>query len=402
MSKKKVAVVLVNRANYGRLKPVMRALQRHGKVAMQVICAGSMLLDRFGRARDVVEADGFPISAEVYLEVEGSVGITMTKSTGLAVIEFASELQRLQPDFVLVIGDRYEAIAAAIAAVFLNSCLIHLQGGEVSGSIDESIRHAITKFAHYHFPATERAAGYIEAMGEDPSTIFALGCPSCDVVREAPLTVPVGTFEPLGVGRSIDFSEPYLLVLFHPVTTDQGTQEAQMQAVLDTVLWLGMQTVVLWPNIDAGADLVSQAIRRFREYHHDFCLHAYKNVPPEAYVPLLRSAACCIGNSSSFVRETSFLGTPVVLVGSRQDGREWSPSVVRVEPTRDEILAATEAQLRHGRYPTSALYGEGEVGEKIAAKIATLAPYSQKQLHYVRRWTSGEPAPQAPFVPPGS
>ncbi len=386
--KKKIAVVLVNRANYARMKPVMQALQQEPEVDMQTICAGSMLLDRYGNARNVVEADGFRVDAEVYLQLEGSVPITMVKSIGLAVIEFASEFNRMKPDFVLMIGDRYEAMAAAIAAAYQNICLIHLQGGEISGSIDESTRHAITKLAHYHFPATQRAAEYIVAMGEDPETVFPLGCPTSDVVLAASNDLPQDVLGRLGVGTSIDFSKPYLLVLFHPVTTDIGHQEEQMEAVLETVRRLNIQTVLLWPNIDAGSDLVSQAIRRFREFHHEFPLHAYKNLPPDVYIPLLNHAACCIGNSSSFVRETSFFGTPVVLVGSRQDGREWSPSVVRVEPVQTEIESATHSQLAHGRYEASDLYGGPGVSGRIATQVAKLTPYAQKQLHYVKRQPS--------------
>ena len=383
--KKKIAVVLVNRANYARMKPVMQGLQQEPDVDMQTICAGSMLLDRYGCARNVVEADGFPVDAEVYLQLEGSVPITMVKSIGLAVIEFASEFNRMKPDFVLMIGDRYEAMAAAIAAAYQNICLIHLQGGEISGSIDESTRHAITKLAHYHFPATKRAADYIVAMGEDPDTVFPLGCPTSDVVLAASNDLPQDVLGRLGVGTSINFSKPSLLVLFHPVTTDIGHQEEQMEAVLETVRRLNIQTVLLWPNIDAGSDLVSQAIRRFREHHHEFPLHAYKNLPPDIYIPLLNHAACCIGNSSSFVRETSFFGTPVVLVGSRQDGREWSPSVIRVEPLQPDIEAATKNQLAHGRYKASDLYGGPGVSGRIATQIAKLTPYAQKQLHYVKR-----------------
>lgn len=383
--KKKIAVVLVNRANYARMKPVMQALQQESDIDMQTICAGSMLLDRYGCARNVVAADGFPVESEVYLQLEGSVPITMVKSIGLAVIEFASEFSRMKPDFVLMIGDRYEAMAAAIAAAYQNICLIHLQGGEISGSIDESTRHAITKLAHYHFPATQRAAEYIVAMGEDPETVFPLGCPTSDVVLAASNDLPEDVLGRLGVGTAIDFSKPYLLVLFHPVTTDIGHQEEQMEAVLETVRRLNIQTVLLWPNIDAGSDLVSQAIRRFREFHHEFPLHAYKNLPPDVYIPLLNHAACCIGNSSSFVRETSFFGTPVVLVGSRQDGREWSPSVERVDPLQPEIEAAAQRQLAHGRYEVSNLYGGPGVSSRIAAQIAKLRPYAQKQLHYVKR-----------------
>lgn len=381
---KRIAVVLVDRANYGRLKPVMAELKRQRGVKLLTVCAGTMLLERFGRARDIVAADGFRVDSEIYLEVEGSVPITMTKAIGLGVIEFASEFQRLKPDFVLLIGDRYEALAAAIAAVYQNFSLIHLQGGEVSGSVDESTRHAITKLAHFHFPATRRAADYLIAMGEAPATVFPLGCPSCDVVREAARRLPSDMLAKYGVGMPIDFGRPYLLALYHPVTTDYGRQEKQMEEVLAAVLALNTQTVVLWPNIDAGSDQVAQAIRRFREFHHDFPLHAYKNLEPEVYIPLLNNAACCIGNSSSFVRETSFLGTPVVLVGSRQDGREWSPSVVRIEPKRAALEAAIRKQLAHGRYPPSTLYGRPGVAPAIARQIARLKPYVQKRLHFAK------------------
>lgn len=389
MKTTKIAVVLVDRANYGRLRPVMAELKRFEQVEMQVVCAGTMLLERFGRARDLVAQDGFPVSSEVYLEVEGSVPITMTKSVGLAVIEFASEFQRLRPDLVLVIGDRYEAMGAAIAAAYQNISLVHLQGGEVTGSIDESTRHAITKLAHYHFPATQRAAEYIVAMGEDPETVFPLGCPCRDVVESAAPSLPVDYLNRLGVGARIDFSRPYLLVLFHPVTTEVRTQESQMEELLGAVHASSMQTVILWPNIDAGSDGVSRAIRRFREHHHDYSLHALKNLEPETYIPLLKHAACCVGNSSSFVREASFLGTPVVLVGSRQDGREWSSSVRRVEPEKEDILAALKFQVAHGRYEASPLYGEPGVAVRIARKLVELEPYSQKKLHYVNRGGGG-------------
>ncbi len=379
---KKIAVVLVDRANYGRLKPVMGTLKAHPDMELQTVCAGTMLLERFGRARDVVEKDGFRVDSEVYLEVEGSVPITMTKSIGMAILEFSSEFQRLKPDFVLVIGDRYEAMGAAIAAAYQNLCLIHLQGGEVTGSIDESTRHAITKLAHYHFPATQRAADFIIRMGERAETVFPLGCPSADVVQSAAASIPREKLQNLGVGTRMDFSSPYLLVLFHPVTTEYGGQEEQMQALLDALLAHQQQTVLLWPNIDAGSDGVTQAIRRFREHHHDFPLHAYKNLEPETYIPVLKHAACAIGNSSSFIRDASFLGTPIVLVGSRQDGRERCGAVLRVEPTPDAILNGIRSQLAHGPYPASDLYGKPGVSQAIAGQIATLRPYAQKKLAY--------------------
>src|SRR5579885_2515532 len=183
MQPRKVCVVLVDRANYGRLQPVMRAIAAHPALRMQVMATGTMVLGRFGRPVEVVRADGFPVDSEIYIELEGSTPATMAKSVGFGVVEFASEFQRLKPDLVLLIGDRYEALAAAIAAAYMNICIVHIQGGEVSGSIDESARHAITKFAHYHFPSTRRSAEYLLRMGERPETILGIGCPSSDIAR---------------------------------------------------------------------------------------------------------------------------------------------------------------------------------------------------------------------------
>lgn len=386
----RIAVVLVDRANYGRLKPVMHELADRPGVDLQVVCAGTMLLDRFGRAVELVIADGFTVYDRVYLEVEGSVPNTMAKSIGIGVIEFSNTFLRLKPDFVLIIGDRYEALAAAVAAAVQNLCIVHLQGGEVSGSIDESSRHAITKLSHYHFPSTERAAKYVVDMGEDPASVFPLGCPSADVVHAAMNHVPREELDRLGVGPSIDLSQPYLLSVFHPVTTEYRDAEAQMDVILQALKRMGMQSVLLWPNIDAGSDGVSQSIRRLREFDRDMPLHVYKNFEPEVYIPILGHAACAVGNSSSFVRDASFLGTPVVLVGSRQDGREWCASVERVEPDAADVIGAIERQMDHGPYPPSDLYGRPGVSAAIADKLLTLEPYTQKRLHYVTRESSDD------------
>ncbi len=397
-SRMKIAVVLVDRANYGRLRPVMLEMQRREEIDLQVICAGTMLLDRFGKARDIVAQDGFEISKEVYMELEGSVPSSMAKSIGLGIIEFASAFQSLKPDFVVLIGDRYEALSAAISAAYQNICIIHLQGGEVTGSIDESARHAITKLAHYHFPATKRSGEYIVAMGEAPETVFPLGCPSADVVAEAAVNLPMEELKRLGVGKQIDFKKPYLLVIFHPVTTEYVSAEYQMQQLLEAIKTLGEQVILLWPNIDAGSDGVSQAIRRFREFNHDFSLHAYKNFEPELYIPILRRTACAIGNSSSFVRDASYLGTPVVLVGNRQDGREWCRAVQRVEPDQNEIIHAVRRQLNNGRYGMSDLYGSPGVSRRVVDMILKLIPYSQKRLSYpgIPNGLSKDPQPWAP------
>jgi UDP-hydrolysing UDP-N-acetyl-D-glucosamine 2-epimerase len=375
--------VLVDRANYGRMKPVMRAIAGHPALDLQVLAAGTMVLERFDYPVQVVRNDGFPVDGEVYIELEGSTPATMAKSVGFAIVEFASEFHRLKPDIILLIGDRYEALAAAIAAAYMNVCIAHIQGGEVSGSIDESARHAISKFAQFHFPSTRRSAEYLIRMGERPDTILGVGCPSSDIARSLDTSLSPVLLNARGSGATLDVRRPFLLVIFHPTTTEFGGERAQMENLLGALSDVGEQTVLLWPNIDAGADHVSKAIRVFREHARPSWFRSLINLPPEDYLRVLGNAACAVGNSSSFVRDASYFGTPVVLVGARQDGREADIHVTRVEPDRDAIRAAIQSQLARGRYAPSSLYGDGHVAARIAEGLARLEPYIQKRLHFV-------------------
>ncbi|MDX1964645.1 MAG: UDP-N-acetylglucosamine 2-epimerase [Pirellulales bacterium] len=380
---RKVCVVLVDRANYGRLKPVMHALQDHAALQLQVIAAGTMVLERFQQPVNIVRGDGFPIDGEVYMELEGSVPATMAKSVGFGIVEFTNEFQRLKPDVVLIIGDRYEALAAAIAAAYMNLTIVHIQGGEVTGSIDESARHAISKFAHFHFPSTKRSSEYLLRMGERPDSILGVGCPSSDIARVFDRSLAPEIINARGAGSQIDVTQPFLLVLFHPTTTEFGGERAQMEALLDAIFAIRRPTVLLWPNIDAGSDHIGKAIRVYRDQRRPDWLRTMTNLSPENYLKVLANTACAIGNSSSFVRDAGYFGTPVVLVGNRQEGREHDQHVIPVRPIATEIEATIRRQLEHGRYPPSTLYGDGHVAERIAAGIATLTPYIQKRLHYV-------------------
>jgi UDP-hydrolysing UDP-N-acetyl-D-glucosamine 2-epimerase len=376
-------VVLVDRANYGRLKPVMQRIQAHPRLALQVVATGTMVLERFHQPIDVVRRDGFPEDGSIYIELEGSTPATMAKSLGFGVVEFASEFQRLKPDVILLIGDRYEALAAAIAAAYMNICVAHIQGGEVSGSIDESTRHAITKFAHFHFPSTERSARYLIRMGENPETILSIGCPSSDIAGALDTTLALDTINRTGSGAEIDVAKPFLLVVFHPTTTEYGDERRQMEEVLQAVNRVGLQTILLWPNIDAGADHISKAIRVFRDQERPSWLRVLTNLDPESYLKVLANATCAVGNSSSFVRDASYFGTPVVLVGNRQEGRETDEHVTAVEPLAAKIIMAIDSQVAHGRYAPSTLYGDGQVAERIAEALTRITPYVQKRLHYI-------------------
>lgn len=381
--RRKVCVVLVDRANYGRLKPVMLAVREHPALELQVLAAGTMVLERFQQPVNVVRSDGFTIDGEIYMELEGSTPTTMAKSVGFGIVEFCNEFQRLKPDVVVLIGDRYEALSAAIAAAYMNLTIVHIQGGEVSGSIDESARHAITKFAHFHFPSTRRSAEYLLRMGERPDAILGTGCPSSDIARLLDRQLTPEIINSRGSGAIIDVAKPFLLVLFHPTTTEFGGEREQMEALLAALGKIGQPTVLLWPNIDAGSDHISKAIRVFRDQQHVEWIRMLTNLRPENYLRVLANAACAVGNSSSFVRDAGYFGTPVVLVGSRQEGREHDEHVIPCRPEAQEIEMTIRRQLEHGRYRPSTLYGHGFVAQEIAEKLATLEPYVQKRLHYV-------------------
>lgn len=381
--RRKVCVVLVDRANYGRLKPVMEALAAHPALELQCVAAGTMVLERFGKPVEVVRQDGLPVDGEIYTELEGSTPSSMAKSVGFAVVEFASEFHRLKPDLVLLIGDRYEALAAAVAAAYMNLCIVHVQGGEVSGSIDESARHAISKLAHFHFPSTRRSAEYLVRMGEAPETILGVGCPSSDIARRLDRALDPLIVNSTGSGAWIDVARPFLLVIYHPVTTRYGGERAQVIQLLAALETLAMQTVLLWPNIDAGSDHISKAIRVFRDHKAPRWLRTLTNLAPGHYLKVLSNAACAVGNSSSFVRDAGYFGTPVVLVGDRQEGRETDAHAVEAAPSAALLVEAVQRQLAHGRYAPSTLYGDGHVAARIAEALASLEPYVQKRLHYV-------------------
>ncbi len=382
---RRICVVLVDRANYGRMHPVMREINNAKALQLLTVCAGTMLLERFGQAVQVVKEDGFQVDGQVYLEVEGSTPTTMAKSIGLGIIEFSTEFHRLQPDIVLLIGDRYESLSAAIAAVYMNIPVAHIQGGEVSGSIDESARHAISKFAHLHFPATVRSKEYLLRMGERPDCVFNVGCPSGDYILDLDTTLAKDVFNRRGVGNDIDPNEPFLLVIFHPVTTRFGDEKAEITQLLEALHELAHPTLWIWPNVDAGSDHISKAIRTYREKHRNgsMWLRLIKNLEPVIYQKALKKAACAVGNSSSFVRDSTFSGTPVVLVGNRQSCREHGANLNNVKPEKDAILQAIQQQLKQAHYPVESLYGDGTASKQIVHQLKTFVPYQQKTLQYV-------------------
>jgi UDP-hydrolysing UDP-N-acetyl-D-glucosamine 2-epimerase len=385
---RKVCIVIGSRANYSSIKSVMRAVRAHPELRLQLIVAASALLDRFGSVVDLIAADGFEPDARVTMIVEGETPATMAKSTGLGLLELPTMFELLKPDVVVSVGDRFETMATAIAAAYMNIPVAHTMGGEISGTIDESIRHAVTKLSHVHFPANEAAAERIIRMGEPPDTVHVVGCPRIDLVAEIAAAsdgIPHAEWlEREGVGAQIDVTQPFLLVNQHPVTTEYGQGKAQVWETLMALDELRMPTIMLWPNVDAGSDDVSSGMRTFREKVKPGYIRFFKNFPIDTYVRLMLLCACAVGNSSAPIREGAFLGVPAVNVGTRQRGRDRGPNVIDADYDRLSIVAGIRRQLARGRYPSDPLYGDGQAGGRIANLLASVPLRVQKRLVFTQ------------------
>lgn len=381
---KRICVVVGSRANYSSIKSAMRAIADHPELELQLVVGASALLDRYGTSVSVIERDGFTPDERVFMLIEGETPSTMAKSTGLGLLELPTAFERLQPDIVVTVGDRFETIATALAAVYMNIPLAHTMGGEVSGTIDESIRHAVTKFAHLHFPACSEAAERIVKLGEPPDTVFNVGCPRIDLVADV-LAQPgdelEGLFE-VGVGGALDLEAPFAIVSQHSVTTEYSQGERQITETLMAVHDVGVPTIVLWPNADAGSEEIARGIRKLRERDLDESMHFFKNLPTETYIRLMDRAAVLLGNSSSAIREGAFIGTPAVNIGTRQTGRQRGANVIDAPHDRAEIAAAVERQMVNGRYDREPIYGDGGAGARIADVLARVEPSIQKRITY--------------------
>jgi UDP-hydrolysing UDP-N-acetyl-D-glucosamine 2-epimerase len=355
----------------------------HPDLELRLVVGASALLWRFGNVSQQIEEDGFDIDAVVYSIVEGENPTTMAKSTGMGILELATQFENLKPHVVVIVADRFETMATAIAASYMNIPLAHTQGGETTGSIDESVRHAVTKLAHVHFPTTEKAKENLIRMGEDPSTVFLTGCPAIDLVANIDISLPEDIFiRYKGVGPELNPQKPYVVVLQHPVTTEYGKGFTQINETLKAISTIRMQTVWLWPNVDAGSDDISKGLRMFRETANADYVHFYRHFSVEDYARLIANCACLVGNSSSGIREGSFLGVPTVDVGTRQTARERAKNVISVDYNAYEIEEAIRRQLKNGKYLSSQLYGDGGAGQRIADILARLEFKIQKRLMY--------------------
>ena len=386
MSKRKVCVVLTTRGNYAKMKSVIEKIEADDALELQLILGGMVVLEKYGRIAAMLDSQGRKPARTINFVVEGENLATMAKSSGLAMTEFSTAFQDLQPDVVVVIADRFECLPIAMCAAYMNIAVAHVEGGEVTGSIDESIRHAITKLSHVHFPASQEAATRIRNMGEDPASIHVVGASSMDILRQLDLSDlgPVLEYQKnYGVGPMIDLApKQYLTVIQHPVTTEYEENLLHVNETIKALNELKMPTVWIMPNMDAGSDGINKAIRKYRESPESRRTHFFKSLPIECYGPLMSNAACILGNSSSGIRESAYLGTPSVNIGTRQNGRQRGRNVIDVGYDAAQIVDAVRRQLKAGAYEPDSLYGDGYAAEKIVQVLRTAPLRVQKMITY--------------------
>lgn len=384
--KRKVCVVVTARPSYSRVKTALLAIQEHPDLELQLVLAASALLDRYGSAVNIIVKDGLPITAKVFNVLEGENLTAAAKTTGIGILELSTVFENIQPDIVLTVGDRFETLATAIAASYMNIPLGHIQGGEVTGNIDEKVRHAVTKLADFHFVASENARERVIKLGESVETVFNTGCPSIDLAKQV-LEEPDINYLDLykkygGVGKELDLSNDYIVVMQHPVTTEYTESKDQINITLEAIKELNIPTLWFWPNVDAGSDGTSKGIRTFREKNPDVPIHFFKNMEPLDFLRLLKYSKGLIGNSSVGIRECAYLGVPVTNIGSRQNRRDRGRNVIDVSYNKDEIKNAIKTHIANGHYSNDTVYGGGDAGKRIADKISELKLKYHKTITY--------------------
>lgn len=385
MPKRKICVVITARPSYSRIKSALDAIKSNSSLELQLVIAGSALLDKYGNAANFIEKDGFDVAAKVFMVLEGENPTSMAKTTGIGVMELTNVFYNLKPDAVITIADRFETIATSIAAAYQNIPLVHIQGGEVTGSIDEKVRHANTKLADLHLVSSEDARTRVIRLGEDPEKVINTGCPSIDLVKEICSETELN-FDPLhkygGVGEKINWKQGYIVVMQHPVTTEYQKSREHIVETLEAVDNLNYPALWFWPNVDAGSDGTSNGIRTYRELKKPKNIHFFKNMEPLDFLRLLKHSKALIGNSSAGIRECSYLGLPVINIGNRQHRRLRAGNVTDVSYNKQEIQTAAEKCIESEKFPIAHIYGNGDAGKRIAEILANIDLSYSKTIHY--------------------
>ncbi|CAI2716998.1 UDP-N-acetylglucosamine 2-epimerase [Nitrospina watsonii] len=362
---RKFVYVSGTRADFGLLRSTLLRIHADPELDLSLSVTGMHLSEHYGNTVDEIEAAGLRIAARIPVDLTETSGGAMARALGAELTGMTDALECERPDAVLVLGDRGEQLAGALAAIHLNIPVVHLHGGERSGTVDEPVRHAISKLAHYHFVATETSRERLVRMGERTDRIFITGAPGLDGLKE----LATRSRQDLCAAQHLDPTQPLALVLFHPVVQEMHTLPQQTVHLMEALVESGMQAVVLMPNADAGGDRIRDVIEQFRDRER---FRVVVHMPREEFVSWLAGADVMVGNSSSGIIESASFGRPVVNIGTRQTGRERSGNVIDVTAGKDAILQGIRQALEADFRAVENVYGQGDAGEKIVELLKTI------------------------------
>lgn len=379
ISKRKIFVVIERRADYSRYRPILQLMKKDHFFDIYLVVTGICLLDIHGKDVNYINDDGFEINSqiEMFTANRPDTGGEMVRGMARVMSSLVDDLEKVKPDLVLSGFDIGANMAVTIAAAHMNIPVAHIQGGEVTGSIDESIRHAMSKFAHIHFPATELSKQRLIRMGEDPKNIYVVGCPSIDVI----LNTPTLDIEILEKYFGLNFQEPILLMIQHPVTTEATDSFSQIIETVDAIKERGVQAIALLPNNDAGYSKIIDYIKKSG-------IKWYPSLPTNIFINLYRNVNALIGNSSSGIHETPSLRIPAINIGNRQQGRERAENVIDVPHNKMAIVDAIDKSLNDEDLLQKIKiinnpYGTGNSAEKIVKILRSLPLNNLIQKQFV-------------------
>ncbi|MFA6184005.1 MAG: UDP-N-acetylglucosamine 2-epimerase [Parcubacteria group bacterium] len=382
--KRKICFVITSPIHYSRNFLILNELKKREDVELHIVLGGSVLLSKHVshdfNIKNILEKENYKFVYEVHFNLEGDNVITKSKTVGLGIVEFSSVFNEINPDVVVVRADRFEVLAATIAASYMNIPVAHIEGGDKSGTLDESVRHAITKLSHVHFATNEDAYERILRMGERKKYVFNFGSPDIEVAKKVLKENGNINLKNVGSGANFDFTKEYIMVMFHPVTSQIDNLSIYTREILKAVNKFDIQILWFWPNFDAGAEKISHELRLFNDQEVDHKIKFLRYLHPKKFLRLLSNARCLVGNSSAGIKECSYLGIPVVDIGQRQDNRLRAQNVIRCNNSNKEIEKAIRRQLKVGRYEQSCLYHSNDTSKEIARVLAKIKLYTQKEF----------------------
>lgn len=367
---RKILYITGTRADYGLMRSVLRKIDQHPDLTLDIIVTGMHLMDEFGSTISEIQKDGYAYHI-VEVTYENDTQTAMARFIGQFIDKLAPVVSDIKPGIILVLGDRGEMMAGAIVGVYLSIPVAHIHGGEVTSTVDDFTRHAITKLAHIHFPATEESKRRIINMGEDPSRIVVVGAPGLDQILEEPLL----SKEELTSIFDLDFSKPVIMVAQHPVTLEINEAAVQMRETLEAIVSLQYQTIVIYPNADAGGRSMIDVIKEYESFPF---IQIHKSLPHIQYLSLMKECSVLVGNSSSGIIEAPSFGLPVVNIGTRQNGRERGNNVIESNYKKEEIShsinkALFDSIFRNKVKSSDNPYGDGKASDRIIKFLLTNA-----------------------------